>query len=310
MENCLVTKCKASVSNDNLEYLGAIVINVPAMEIVDYNQRKIAVRPVAGKTLHAKVVGGTFVDNQGASIGTERDITIGDALIVSNTDCKVIINNKYDIQFLNNPSGTKTVKDVSFFGHNASVITFLFPVDGDVSDMQGTFDILSCVGAIGSLAKCTMNMTTSGKTCRIGSDVSALPNFANGCRGEFDASDNKKGILNMSTFTNTNFDVVRLRNSVCNGDVIDIINSNLTIFDAINATGLSGSVEACMEKLWGLGVRNRTNMQFSKCNDMTLHGNKGNQDLKVTIANDGITVKTYFSGDTLATYDGTNWTYA
>jgi hypothetical protein len=312
MENCLVTKCIGVVNNNDLPYVGAVVIDIPALESVDYSKRAVEIRPASGKNLHLKVIGGTFVDSQGTSIGTKMKITDSQSIttfMVSNDDCRVIVNEKYNISYIRDTSDNKTIKDVSFFGYNSLNKTFIFTVNGEVSDLQGTFNTLSCVGGKGSLAKCTINMTSASNVFSFGPSVIELPSFVAGCRGGVAIRNNITGCLDASAFADCNFDSVNLRGSLCYGDIRDIVNSNLSSFNAIGATGLTGSVEACMEKMWDLGVRSRSNMMFSKPENVTLNNITGNQDLKVDISNSGIVVKAYFSEDVLATYNGSTWTY-
>lgn len=94
MENCLVTKLKKNVANDNLPKLGVLKLHlVPTT----YD---IVIGPSAGKSVKLNVLDGKHVEKDGVNVS---EITLTDNTAIKIIEDAIIeIKSKYDIKYLGN----------------------------------------------------------------------------------------------------------------------------------------------------------------------------------------------------------------
>lgn len=114
MANCLVTKLKESVQNDNLSILGALTMRVNAATSPTDNQRRLQLVVEENETVKITAVGGNFTKD-GVSM---NNLTIVNAdgqvsLYFDNANFKAVIDNKYGIRGISTDPNSILSFDVS-----------------------------------------------------------------------------------------------------------------------------------------------------------------------------------------------------
>lgn len=154
MGNCLVTKLKGVVDNDNLEKLNAIVVHCLPVESPSVTTM---IMKVSGAT-SAKIISGDalahFTDENGvANYGTEvingqTGMSSG-TFFVSNHDCKVAIEGKYNFTMLDfDSAGTgaanhEFVSGFNYIGVNGQGLTEMSMMHAPASDTIDTSSFFS-----------------------------------------------------------------------------------------------------------------------------------------------------------------------
>ena len=112
MKNCLKTQLKSIVNNDNLVYLGSIIIRVSASTNPEEGSYTLFLKAKRGKTVTFKPIGAGltigstyYASGQEITIVTEQEVTI----ILDNADFKLVIYNKYDLD---------VISDYTYVVHN------------------------------------------------------------------------------------------------------------------------------------------------------------------------------------------------
>lgn len=149
MGNCLVTKLKGVVDNDNLEKLNAIVVHCLPVESPSMTTM---VMKVSGAT-SAKIISGDalahFTDENGvANYGTEvingQTGMSGGIFFVSNHDCKVAIEGKYNFTMVSfdgggtGASNHELVSGFNYIGVNGQGLTGMSMMYAPASDTIDT----------------------------------------------------------------------------------------------------------------------------------------------------------------------------
>lgn len=129
--NCLVTKLKSQVANDNLEKLGVLKFNVVATEDSSAN-RRLYIDPASGKQLSATAFGG-YVQLEYGNTETQKDsLTLpNNAVFMTNNDFTLEVKSKYDITRIQLGLGIGI--NFSTFNYPSNITIISSPVQGNTA---------------------------------------------------------------------------------------------------------------------------------------------------------------------------------
>ena len=361
MGNCLVTKLKEIVNNDELVRLGSMRLFCKKQATITYEmQQALQIRVSSDVTIYPKgngKVSPTFaglVTNplDSYTVTPQMELTV---LYFTNDDYTVELTNKYGITHLGTPwfSGgddlqyTRVVHaDTAELSYCTSLKWIDFnhgEIDGDVANLpKGILTNVSSPnsGLYGEIDKIELS---SEQGVLVSLNMYNLPNL----RGDF-------GIL----LQRYKFSGMSLHDTMVEGDIASLINSpsienvdldktkvsgNLSVFDNftslrnakmseslvagdimyfggnpnltllyLNNTNVEGTLEALIERLVSSGkTSGSTTVQVTGAN-VTLHGQvmvSEASKYSCHFSSGSCTIKGFNTGNTLATYDGSTWTY-
>lgn len=169
MENCLVTKLKGTVDNNNLPIFDAvrIHINSTAASSAPQNQRKFSCTAYNLTTFTLENIGGSFVDSEGQIIGDGKTLTIGTTLTdvyYSANTTMILVKGKQNIYTLSVASGNCAYIDFEDIRYALNLQSFAVcgaGQTGELSDLSSlklsslTINGSPITGNISSLAKMT-----------------------------------------------------------------------------------------------------------------------------------------------------------
>ena len=104
----LITKLNGTVNNDDLLAIGQIKLNVSKRANQTVANSYSTLKFEGDKNLHVRIVGNgfftgeNFSENKGTSLVVYPDTV--NAFYVSNTDCAIILEDKYNLTLLNTPN--------------------------------------------------------------------------------------------------------------------------------------------------------------------------------------------------------------
>lgn len=95
------------------------------------------------------------------------------------------------------------------------------------------------------------------------------------------------------------------------GSINSITKTNMERIQVIGATNVTGSLEKVVEGMWAKGRRSGACVIIIQRTSATFNGNVPNFDTTAKFDNSGVTIykKDAPSGDIVATYNGTTWSY-
>jgi hypothetical protein len=191
MENCLVTKLKASVQNDDLKVLGAIKIVVDPTEDAWANSRNIHILPLTDVELEAYTSDSYFVNSSGVNIGTTITITTAkDYVYFSTAGGTYYVKNKYGISRLDATNTSIHPIIIDDFGYNDGLTRLSGRLSGNLSALAGKTvlnhlvtnnDVKEITGKLDSLADCTAitNLQLTAQNKITPSDIAVLGKLTN-----------------------------------------------------------------------------------------------------------------------------------
>lgn len=314
MENCLITKLKGIVSNNNLPMMGMLRIQTGSSSsyTVANNYFDVSLRSAADITIKD----GYFVDSSGTIIGEGHTLSIPDSstptrVYVSNTDSVVFIPKKYlyYIETGANANMLINVSDSGFIGEGLPIriqrLSGKFI--GDASRLRNSqFEQIICSDS----SRCLGDVT--------GINVSGLLTLSenNNIKGNL-------GVLaNRTTISNTNIAVDLSTVSI--GNIIELTANNckkmvgnisaITVASLkgmyVANSGVSGTIESCVEKLWASPISKRSGtVDFNVSNtNATFNSRIPSLRYRATFSTSGVTLVDS-DGVTGGSYDGSTWTY-
>jgi hypothetical protein len=163
MENCLVTKLKASVDNDNLPILNTLKFFKDWVQSSYNTNYYINVTPADGKTLEASLADGkVFLDNSGNPSTNTLTITYSYFVHVPLDRCTMFIKNKADIKKVQSTFTDFTIP-LSEFSYCTNIEIIRLYVSGDTKDISMNTKLVefysqyqhSISGNISDFGKCT-----------------------------------------------------------------------------------------------------------------------------------------------------------
>ena len=171
MENCLVTKLKGTVDNNNLPIFDAvrIHINSTAASSAAQSDRGFSCNAYPMTTLTLENIGGSFVNSEGQIIGDGKTLTINNTPTPTNfyysaNTTMILVKGKQNIYTLSVPDGNCTYIDFEDIGYASKLQSFAVcgaGQTGDLSDLSLlkltslTINGSPITGNISSLAKMT-----------------------------------------------------------------------------------------------------------------------------------------------------------
>jgi len=273
MGNCLVTKLKGIVDNDNLKKFGVLTLNIA--EADSGGNRLVISGQVTGK---ARIIGNGHFTNTGSTfdpsgdIGTEVNIPFQGWS--SNGNYKIEIDDKYNLSGTFN-SGNSQSLDLSDLMYNTAFTRFT---------MKG------CEGDIIALINKNPLLTTV--ICN-------------------NTENPSKVYGNLGDLESVNITNLNLSYSGITGNLDDFKSVNITNLD-LSYSGITGAIERYAERVYN-NIPDGGNYVILVPATVTLNNRPvGINDFTAYIRKNGsILTLTNISGTTtFATYDGENWTYA
>lgn len=333
MSNCLVTKLKGQVINDNLPYLGFITIKAQAGDSFVASQRKVQIDSSTSVTLEIISPDGYFVDNQGnrvdsSTIGfsadgrkfTYRSNITQTTTYLSNHNVEVKIS-KYDLNLLYvGRAITCDYNQLSYAGINDGYFGLIISPSGNRENIEALEYVPISKfsnyespnpGLYGDVGKLTL--TASGDNFNI---------RKSSCTGKLTIPSGRQGTLNIKeTKVEFDFDTMPVTNLIfvdvtnapnvrgnCN-TIFSKINNKATTDVYLRGTQCTGSLETMLESIYSV-TRTVDNMAISLASAMTFHGEHVAPILKVTFSNGDIIVENLTTHVELGRYNGSTWTYA
>lgn len=169
MENCLVTKLKGTVDNNNLPIFDAvrIHINSTAASSAPQNERRFSCTAYNLTTLTLENIGGSFVNSEGQIIGDGKTLTVGTTLTsvyYSANTTMILVKGKQNIYTLSVPEGNCAYIDFEDIRYAVKLSSFAVCGEGQTGDLSDlsllklgslTINGSPITGNISSLAKMT-----------------------------------------------------------------------------------------------------------------------------------------------------------
>ena len=281
MANCLVTKLKSNVINDNLVGLG--VIRLKAIELPgtpdDWQQLSITFGVVGECTIHA--YGGTFFRRSAGSS------TATDTLTLINEEAEIQFNNgTYNVDITNKYGLTKIGPAVNFYKHLLSFNLADLKYSVNMTDIRCQQALLSGdisdISLMSNLAhfNAQNNNTLSGNL----SSISGLANIV-----YFDVVDSNitGDIANIAS--NTLITTLNIANTSIYGDVASIAGCTALTQLFAERSNISGNISA-LGNMTGLTLCNLSNTQCSGTLESMLDGmlSAGRNSGTITFASNNI----------------------
>lgn len=315
--NCLQTKLKVVVANDNLPILGTVVLNFYEVPNPNYVQRYFTLK--AAEDLTFTVSGGSIVDGTGTPIGTSINYVATSGVQtyrVSNNDCKVLIPSKYSIQELTcRVGGYMDVSQLSACQNLYKLNMADSKTFGNISALPAKQynDIVAESSSItGDISGITINNTLNIGTTAVAGIPSVTSNIVYFAVSESGVSLNLSSFANkssLSTFTAEKTNVTGSINSL-NNDVA------LTYLNLRYNSAITGSLEDFAESLWNAPNSKRNNLRLQIGGTKVTLNSQEYFSLNYTLhwlifTNNGIELRSGSeSGTVVASYNGSTWTYA
>lgn len=295
--DCLVTKLKSVVDNDNLSYLGAIMCTINEEENPTPSNRRITVRADGGD-VELEIIEGQahFTNSSGSSdLGKSSTIVAGGSqyLYLSNHAGKLLIKNKYHISEIQTPqAGTVLSINTKQLENIGASVGYLYlsiqggKMVGNLSDFKTSARLTTLDFSYTSSLSGGLNEDLEVvNTLRLGNTSTAI--------------DGKK--MNIIPHT------ITLQHSSALGEVTDFVDKD-SVDVRIQGTRITGSAESGFEKIWSEGKRTGS-MILQVGEPQTWKGSVSSGNvLNATFDEYGITI-TNSSNVTVATYNGSSWTY-
>lgn len=276
--NCLVTKLKSRVENNDLSKLGALTVYI-----------KGTLSPVQATN--------AFNINMGAAFDVDIDVpgTLSDANLIADYGTSHRYNNPNNLIGV----GFKSTENTRMFIYNKYILKEIVYI-GDASGRNWYFNL-------NDLSYCS-NLTRIeiGNSPVIGSPVN-LPSSLQNIQilnNEIDPTD--------VSFVNKmpNLTKVVLSTNKLIGSVENITNISITNMGFNNAVNLGGNIEVMLVELLNRGKTTSLSCNISNSN-VKFHGASSlNISMALTATFDTNSIILKKSGNIVATYDGSTWTYA
>lgn len=178
----LITKLNGTVDNDDLLAIGQIKLNVSKRANQTVANSYSALKFEGDKNLHVRIVGNGFFtsedfsENKGTSLKVYPNTVNG--FYVSNTDCTIILEDKYNLALLNTPNSFEldglrySKKLTELFGTNVS---------GDISNLKSLTALTklnisgtNVIGNIASLKSLTALTKLNISGTNVSGDIASL----------------------------------------------------------------------------------------------------------------------------------------
>lgn len=308
--NCLKTQLKSIVNNNSLSYLGVVRVYVkevtglstyPSFELTTTEETELS------------IVGGNFITGSGVIIGTTITVNGNTTIVVSNNNATIFIP-KYAIKVITMNAASESfivdINDCSYLGSNTSELkTISVNANGNISALKNVnlsnFSIFSSHSEVeGDISELNIdtgididgNSNIRGKLAKIPASVINIRNT---------------GVqVDLDTITDETPFFIQCSNSGAYGAITKAMNQSNSVLYFTNCFGVNGTLESAIERAWGLGRRS------TDCNidligtSVTLNNNSIRLYLKAIFSNNGVEIKNrYDNQETVATYDGSTWTY-
>lgn len=300
-KNCLVTKLNGVVQNSNLPYIDGIRIKSFAQDTPDYKKRTIGM--LVNGTTEIVVLSGDvyFTDSTGSlNLGKSITKTSSASFTLSNHNGEILVKNKGIISNINFGDFTdKTcainLSDISYIGYNVpssnvvSAIRWRTRAYGDISNYRGLklfgFDLGGNTNATGTIPS---DMLFGGlltlSLCSIALDTTVLANS------------------NITSFACSG-------NNNVTGNIANIPNLNL-VGCVIESSGISGTIESYFQKFWTLGKRDGSATVRANGSKITFHNNTIGTLTTYSGAFSSSEIVVSVGGTTVATFNGSTWSYS
>lgn len=323
MNDCLVTKLKASVNNENLLPLNGIVINV--VSAVETTGRSIRMYGTVGDKRPARVLSGTtyFTDSAGtANYGTEYEYTINNNgfvdIYVSNGAGSFVVFGKYETrQFLSYTTDIFTVKgeSLSYLGAKASSENLNIDginIVGDVSALKNEKPYLSLVcidGSYGDVTGIKLKLNTNKPGQFLSSDLYGQLTILPESAGAINLNGSKVTILPSEFAASNCINLYAQNNTALSGTISQFANATANAYD-FRGTATIGTAEALFEAILAKQTAAGTYKQVTLNTSLnsTFHGSVNGNAIVATFAANSITVK--INNVTKGTYNGSTWSYS
>lgn len=275
--NCLVTKLKGSVNNDNLEILGTIKVNATS-EWIENKELYIGYKTALEHHIVEVADGSSHIIPEGES----ETVSSLDFYYPKNNrmfnltpgNYNLIIPDKYDII---------TLKVYNIDINSLKYCTGLTSITIKGGRYNYTGETDKCTGDLSSLANLTGLRYLRIDSYSVTGDLSAFKDYTD--------------IIEVDIHGNFTGDIANFKKCV---------NCTQALF--INAVNVSGNAENLFSGLYANGKRSGS-LSFSILNTSAKFNNQSwTTSFIITFSENGITVTT--GGNTIGTYDGSTWTYA
>lgn len=314
MKDCIVTQYVDGADNDNLPIYGAF-----KFKIVGNNEMYLT-NNEQNKTFDFEIIGdGHFCSDNTYSDDLGKTRTSKTVHIATSTSCILVVHDNYDFGVNSMAYGVEgdmsflNYRDYSFLSikvtqNTEGIITsiptvctvFFILVDGNYKNNKLKFDlelfedntVIEKIagrdgiahGSISHLSNCTALKQIICQRANVTGDISALSNLT--------------ALTNIQAYDND-----------IEGNISALNNILGLTLCAMGISNIEGSVDELLENWWRAGKRNNCTIGFhtSQC---TFLGNGLTVDYIAKFTNAGITVRNIADTQTIATYDGTNWTTA
>ena len=333
MEKCLVTKLKEVVDNGNLTPLGGFYVSFKAQATPNANSRLIRIaKTTDDDVVTLSIVEGdgyftdsTFSQNKGKTVTVQAGVDV----YVSNHACKVLIQNKYAIRVfsnMNNPATDVIGVDINGMYKMGIADSTQYALElylrgsgvyGDISTFNGrtinNIDVRSS-RISGNISDILFSAGTSSYDVIAFEDanISGTLNVENGRLGDLNLKGTSVAITTGQVGT-MSLTSLNLRGDLnATGDIADIADGNSSITGiTIYGTSITGTLESLLEAYWAAPHSKRDGtIVVQMPSGCTLNGNTYTTNMYCIFSSSSIVVKNNSSsGEVLATYDGSDWTY-
>lgn len=182
MENCLVTKLKASVNNDNLPILNTMKFFKDWVQSSYNTNYYVNVIPADGKTLTAYLSDGkVFLDQSGNPMSNTLTITSSNFVHVPLDRCTMFIKNKADIKKVQSTFTDFTIP-LSEFSYCTNIEIIRLYLSGDTKDISMNTKLVEFYsqnhngisGNISDFGKCTSLTVLTVNSNRFAGSIEAF----------------------------------------------------------------------------------------------------------------------------------------
>lgn len=153
MNNCLVTTLKGAAQNNNLEYFGALRVNVSAEASGSESKQSLTIQPVSGKNLKITVIGNTgyfATSYAGLSDPSSRltSLTVSDTttIYVANMNFSILISEKYNIKRFTLQIDSIMGIDIAGLEYSQGLFDVIVPtpnVSGNIAKLPASIDTIT-----------------------------------------------------------------------------------------------------------------------------------------------------------------------
>lgn len=309
--NCLKTQLKASVQNDNLPILGYFRIHCSVSDNYDIRNHYFQLNPSENVTL--TISGGTFLDANGASLGTTLAISkdLDNIVRPSNTEA-IIYAPKYTFKHLFNNYGDSNLfyldlNDCDYLGSEVQVNHVLISYAlGGVSNLNHTpFEYLDLNGTdiFGDVSGLSVTDSLFLRNTRCTGTLQITPTTDLNLY-------NTPVSYNLENLASVDIKDVDVRNGgMITGSINNIIKNNMTTLMVTNNSNVAGTLETALKNSWDGGRRNK-NITINTANTgVTFNGAELYNSISAAFSANGIVLTDMVTSQEIGSFDGTNWTY-